>query len=121
MPEILTSSSLEIALANDFANVLQVRHVPIERADGPIFILIAVDHPEPGVRRQIYQKGLDLIAAFPEIEFDFNLIPAMNRAPDEIATGARRLFASGIGRAIETRTRHESERQRRFRVVAHSR
>lgn len=93
MPEILTSSSIEIALANDFASVPQIRHVLIEKADGPIQILIAVDSPEPGVRRQIYQKELDLIAAFPETEFDFNLIPAMNRSPDEIATGARVVYS----------------------------
>jgi hypothetical protein len=93
MPPILTSSSLEIALANDFAGVPQVRHVLIEKADGPIFVLIAVDDPEPGVRRQIYQKELDLIAAFPELEFDFNLIPAMNRSPDEIATGASVVYS----------------------------
>jgi hypothetical protein len=95
VPEILTSSSLEIALANDFARVPQVRHVLIEKADGPLFVLIAVDEPESesGACSQIYQKQLDLIAAFPEIEFDFTLIPARDRAPDEIATGARVVYS----------------------------
>jgi hypothetical protein len=93
MPETLISNNIEALLANDFASVPQVRHVLIEKADGPLLILIAVDNPEPGVRRQIYQKELALIAAFPEIEFDFNLIPAMNRAPHEIATGARAVYS----------------------------
>ena len=88
MPEILISNSIEAVLANDFASVPQVRCVLIEKADGPLLVLIAVDDPKPGVRRQIYQKELDLIAAFPELAFDFNLIPAMNRVPGEISTGA---------------------------------
>lgn len=93
MPEILSLNSIETVLANDFASVPQVRHVLIEKADGPLLVLIAVDDPEPGVRRQIYQKELDLIAAFPDVDFDFNLIPAMNRASDEIATGARVVYS----------------------------
>ena len=93
MPETLISNNIEALLANDFASVPQVRHVLIENADGPVFVLIAVDNPEPSVRRQIYQKELDLLAAFPEIDFDFNVIPAMNRAPDEIATGARVVYS----------------------------
>jgi hypothetical protein len=69
-----------------------VRHVLIEKAEGPILVLIAVDDPRPSVRRQLDHKELDLIAAFPGIEFGFNLIPAMNRAPHEIAAGARVVY-----------------------------
>jgi hypothetical protein len=66
--------------------------VLIEKADGPLLVLIAVDNPELAVRRQIYQKELALIEAFPETDFDFNLIPAMNRAASQIATAARVVY-----------------------------
>jgi hypothetical protein len=87
-PSPPSPSSVEAVLAIGFASVPQVRHVLIEKADGPRLVRIAVDDPEPTVRRRIYRKELDLIEAFPETGFDFNLIPAMNRAAGEIATGA---------------------------------
>lgn len=93
MPEALTSNSVEAVLASGFAGVPQVRHVLIEKADGPLLVWIAVDNPEPAVRRRIYQQELDLIEAFPETDFDFNLIPAMNRPASEIVTGARVVYS----------------------------
>ena len=93
MPDLRIADSLEIALARDFASVPQVRHVLIERVDGPLLVWIAVDDPEPSVRRRIYQKELDLIEGFPEIDFDFNLIRAMGRNANELATGAHVIYS----------------------------
>jgi hypothetical protein len=93
MPDLQIADSLEVALATDLASVPQVRHILIERDDGPLIVRIAVDDPEPGVRRRIYQKELGLIEGFPETEFDFNLVPAMGRNADELATGARVIYS----------------------------
>ncbi len=54
---------------------------------------IAVDDPKPQVRRKIYQKELALIEGFPEVEFDFNLIPTMGRKAEDFATGAHVVFS----------------------------
>jgi hypothetical protein len=94
MPELLLlADTLETALSRDLASVPQVRHVLTEWADGLLLVWIAIDNPEPGVRRRIYQKELELMAGFPEIEFDFNLIPAMGRTADDLATGARVVYS----------------------------
>ena len=94
MPEpLLLADTLETALSRDLAGVPQVRHVLTEWADGSLLVWIAVDNPEPGVRRRIYQKELELIDGFPEIEFDFNLIPAMGRGAEDLATGARVVYS----------------------------
>lgn len=87
------AAKLELALAEDLAVIPQVRHVLTEWIDGPLRVWIAVDDPNPAVRRQIYQKELDLINGFPEVDFDFNLIPAMDRDPDQIATGANVVYS----------------------------
>lgn len=93
MPNLLTADNLETALAKDLATVPQVRYVLTEWTNGPLLVWIAVDDPEPGVRRRIYQKELEIISGFPEIDFDFNLIPVMGRKPDELATGARVVYS----------------------------
>ena len=58
MPDVQIADTLEVALATDLASVPQVRHILIEWNDGPLIVWIAVDDPDPGVRRLIYQKGL---------------------------------------------------------------
>ncbi len=93
MPDLLVPNTLEGALAEDLASIPQVRHVLTEWADGPLLVWIAAEDPEPDVRRRIYQKELELITGFPEIEFDFNLIPAMNRNAEELATGAHVVYS----------------------------
>jgi len=93
MPDLQIADSLEVALAKDLASVPQVRHILIKRLDGPVLVWIAVDDPEPSVRRRIYQKELGLIEGFPEIVFDFNLIPAMGRNADELAPGAHLIYS----------------------------
>jgi hypothetical protein len=93
MPDSLVADSLETALGKDFGSISQVRYVLIERVDGPLLVWIAIDDPEPSVRRKIYQTELELIDRFPDIDFDFNLIPAMGRRAEELATGARVVFS----------------------------
>ena len=93
MPDLQIVDSLEVALAKDLASVPQVCHVLTEWVDGPLLVWIVVDNPEPSVRRRIYQKELGLIEGFPEIEFDFNLIPAMGRNVNELATGAHVVYS----------------------------
>lgn len=90
---IAIADNLEVALSKDLASVSQVRHVLTEKANGNLLVWIAVDDPRPEVRRKIYQKELALIEGFPEVEFDFNLIPAMGRSAQEFATGARVVFS----------------------------
>ncbi len=92
-PAVAIADNLETAMSKDFASVSEVRHVLTERADGNLLVWIAVDDPRPEVRKRIYQKELSLIEGFPEVDFDFNLIPAMGRAADDLATGARVVFS----------------------------
>jgi hypothetical protein len=77
MPDAWIADDLETALGRDFAAIPQVRHVLTEWAGGPLLVWIAVDNPEASVRQSIYQKELELIDLFPEIDFDFHLIPAL--------------------------------------------
>ncbi|MGO9230156.1 MAG: hypothetical protein ACLQKA_13245 [Bryobacteraceae bacterium] len=94
MPELLLfADTLETALSRDLANVPEVRHVLTEWADRSLLIWIAIDNPEPNVRRRIYQKEMGIMTGFPEIEFDFNLIPSMGRRPEDLATGARVVYS----------------------------
>jgi hypothetical protein len=88
-PEVMISGSLDEALAEDFSSVRQVRNVLIESVHDSVLVWIVVDNPERAVRNRIFQKELDLMDAFPEINFDFNVIPALGRNVEEIATGVR--------------------------------
>lgn len=89
--------TLETALAKDFGSVDQVRHVLTEWADRSLLVWISIDDPRPGVRDRIYQKELELMSGFPEIDFDFNLINSMGRSAEEIAGGGPcSLLAPGI-------------------------
>src|ERR1039457_61618 len=91
MPDLLIADDLETALGKDFGGIPQVRHVLAERVDGPLLVWIAVDNPEASVRKRIYQKELELIDGFPEIDFDFNLVPASG---DGTARGTARRAAT---------------------------
>ncbi len=92
-PEVLFSVSLELALAQDLASIPQVHHVLADWAESSLLIWVTVDNPEPDVRRRIYEKELDLITNFPEVNFDFNLIPTMGRQVAEIITDARVVYS----------------------------
>ena len=58
-----------------------------------MLVWIAIDNPEPSVRQRIYRKELELMDGFPEVDFDFNLIPALGRDADELAPGAHVVFS----------------------------
>ena len=93
MPDVFITDSLETALGKDFSGIPQVRHVLTEWVDGALLVWIALDNPEPGVRKKVYQKELELMDGFPGIDFDFNLIPALGREAQELATGAHVVFS----------------------------
>jgi hypothetical protein len=91
--EVYEGADLDIALARDLAIVKEVRHVLVERADGNLLVWIALDNPVREVREQLFQRELSLIEDFPEIEFDFNIIPGTNSEPSRIASGARVVYS----------------------------
>jgi hypothetical protein len=41
----------------------------------------------------VFQKELELIEGFPEIDFDFNIIPAMNRDACHFASSAKIIYS----------------------------
>jgi len=86
----LIAYNLEVALAKDLSSLAEVRHVFTKWADGNLLVWIAIDNAESyQVRSQIYDKELGLMDGFPEISFDFNLIPAMGRAAKDLASDAK--------------------------------
>ena len=95
MPERLIADDLETALGKDFGEIPQVRHVLTEWVDGLLLVWIAIDSPEASVRKKIYQKELELIDGFPEVDFDFNLVPSLDRNAEELASGAHVVFSRG--------------------------
>lgn len=93
VPEVVVAGNLEAAIATDLASVPEVRHVLSERADGNLLVWIAIDSAESGeVRSRVYDKELGLMDGFPEVDFDFNLIPAMGRNPRDLATGGQVVY-----------------------------
>ena len=85
---------LEAALAKDLAGIPEVRHVLTDRADGNLLVWIAIDRADSyDVRQQVYEKELGLMDGFPEVNFDFNLIPAGGRSPKDLATGAQIIYS----------------------------
>jgi len=92
-PSLLYSASLESALAEDFGLVPDVRNVLIERAEDNLLVWISIDNPTKEVRERVFQKQFDLIEGFPEIAFDFNLISARNRSPQDFASSAKLIYS----------------------------
>lgn len=93
-PEILTAKSIESALAEDFAAVQEVRHILTEQVEGNLLVWIAIDRADSyELRSRVYDKELALMDGFPEINFDFNLIPALERNAKDLATGARVVYS----------------------------
>lgn len=84
----------ERALAKDLANIAEVRHILTEKARGNLLVWIAIDRADSyEVRSRIYDKELALIDGFPEVNFDFNLVPAMGRNPQDLASGAQIVYS----------------------------
>lgn len=90
-------------MALDLSPVREVRHVLIERADGNLLVWIALDNPAHDVRERVFQKELGLIENFPEVEFDFNLVPAMGRSSAHIASGAKVIYTRKDGGSAKQR------------------
>ena len=90
---VANDDGLRTALARILGLVPQVRHVMAETAEGVTVVWIAVDDPQPDVRRAIYQKELEIIDAFPDVDFDFNLVPSMGRPPADIVTDAAVVYS----------------------------
>jgi hypothetical protein len=96
MSNALITDALDVTLAKDFASIPEICHVLMERANGSILIWITVDNPVSSVRKRIYEKELEIIDCFPEVDFDFNIVPSVSRGADEIATGARVLYSRPV-------------------------
>ncbi len=77
--QVHTADSIEIALAKDLSTVSDVAHVVLERVEGSLLVWIIARDPDASARWQIYQKEMDIIEGFPDIEFDFNLIASQGR------------------------------------------
>jgi len=88
LPTVAIANNLKTALAKTFAGQPQVRHVLTEQVHGALFVWIALDDASPSARRPVYQKQLKVISDFPEVDFDFNLVPSMGRSAKEISTTA---------------------------------
>jgi hypothetical protein len=92
-PSLLHSVTLEDALAQDFELISDVRFVSVERADDNLLVWIALDSPTKENREKVFQKQFELIEGFPEISFDFNLIPSMNRTRNEFVSDAKLIYS----------------------------
>jgi hypothetical protein len=93
-PEISVSGNLEMALAQDLASIQDVRYVLTERAEGNLLVWIIIDNAESyESRSRVYEKELGLLDAFPEENFDFNLIPSREGDPRTFATGAQVVYS----------------------------
>jgi hypothetical protein len=94
VPEMAVAGDLKTALARDLASIPEVCCVLTEKAEGNLLVWIAIDKAEAyEVRSRVYEKELGLLDGFPEVNFDFNLIPAGSRNPREIATGAQVVYS----------------------------
>jgi len=92
-PDTSFGLPLEEALAKDLSFVAEVRHVLLERADTNFLVWIALDDPTRQVREKVFRKELELIEGFPEIDFDFNIIPAKNKEARSISSSAKVIYS----------------------------
>ena len=92
-PNLIYSKTLEDALAMDLGLVPEVRYVCVERADDNLRVWIAVDNPTKQNREKVFQKQFDLIDGFPEISFDFNVIPSLGRTASAFAPDAKMIYS----------------------------
>ena len=88
--------TVDDALAFDFGHILDVRAVYAVHAERNLRVLIALDNPSVENREKVFEKQYDLISGFPDLFFDFNLIPARNRAHHEMATDAKLIYTREV-------------------------
>ncbi len=96
-PQISFSSDLEDALARDLALVEEVRHICVERADNNLLVWIGLDNPVREVRERVFRKELELIEGFPEVDFDFNIVAAVERDPYQFASASKIIYSRRDG------------------------
>jgi len=92
-PEVLVGGNIEAAMARDFSFVPEVQNVLIEHVEENLLVWIALDNPTREVRERVFDKELSLIEGFPETDFDFNLIPALGRTPQQLASNAKVIYS----------------------------
>lgn len=93
VPDLAVADNLHTALAKDMASVQQVGQVVIDEVHGALLVWVTVDDPQRAVRDRIFQKELDLIDAFPNVKFDFNLIPSMGRPIEQLVTHGNLVYS----------------------------
>ncbi len=93
--EQFPAASIEQAIAEDFATISDVRHVLISDSGDALEVWIAVDQPTAETRATIFDKQLAIFDAFPETEFDFNLVDASGRSAKDIVSGVPVYFSRG--------------------------
>lgn len=83
----LKSVPLEHALGEDFGTLPQVSCVLVQREADVLRVWIGLSDPSEMVRNRIYEKELAAIDAFPTVEFDFQLLPLLNRPYKDVVSG----------------------------------
>lgn len=84
---------MDLAIAQDLASIAHVQHVLIDQADKTLSVWVIVDQHESDTRDRIYDKELAFMDAFPEFEFDFNLVPALDRPLNQIVSGMQLIYS----------------------------
>jgi predicted ATPase len=87
------SKGLEELLAGDLAAVPDVRSVSVERTAGNLLVWVSVDHPTKEIREQVFKKQFELVEAFPEVSFDFNVVSSNNQDFRNVASGAQLIYS----------------------------
>jgi hypothetical protein len=89
----MVALDLESAMAKDFSLVPEVQHILVEHADDNLLVWIALDNPSREVRERVFDKEMSLIEGFPEIDFDFNLIPSLGRTSNQVSSNAKVVYS----------------------------
>jgi hypothetical protein len=90
--QIRHSESVEDALAADLKSVAEINCIFVERVEGNLLVWMTADHPPKEARERIFQKQFDLIDAFPEVSFDFNIVSTSANDPREIDSAAKLIY-----------------------------
>lgn len=90
---LFPSGSLEQAITDDFSTVPEVQRVMIERDSDDLLVWVAIDNPDRATRDRIFDKQLSVIDAFPEINFDFNLVPYIDKNLGDVATSSHLIYS----------------------------
>lgn len=73
---LVPATTLDQAIIDDFSGLPEVRKVAVAHENGEILVRIGVDEDIPRqARYRIYDKQSTFIHAFPEMLFDFSLVP----------------------------------------------